>query len=102
MNVALDLVKKGEADACVSSGNTGALLSASQLKLKRIKGVLRPAIASVFPVPLQNTTAILLILILHFRRFPAIALFLLLSLLFLFPVIPLPAGSPASLCPPTV
>lgn len=49
MNVALDLVKKGEADACVSSGNTGALLSASQLKLKRIKGVLRPAIASVFP-----------------------------------------------------
>ena len=36
MNVALDLVKKGEADACVSSGNTGALLSASQLKLKRI------------------------------------------------------------------
>lgn len=49
MNVALDLVKQGKASACVSSGNTGALLSASQLKLKRIKGVLRPAIASVFP-----------------------------------------------------
>lgn len=49
MNIALDLVRQGEATACVSSGNTGALLSASQLKLKRIKGVLRPAIASVFP-----------------------------------------------------
>ncbi|MGL4391902.1 MAG: phosphate acyltransferase PlsX [Fusobacteriaceae bacterium] len=49
MNIALELVKDGEADACVSAGNTGALISASQLKLKRIKGVLRPAIATVFP-----------------------------------------------------
>lgn len=49
MNVALDLVKDGRADACVSAGNTGALISASQLKLKRIKGVLRPAIATIFP-----------------------------------------------------
>lgn len=37
MNVALDLVKQGKASACVSSGNTGALLSASQLKLKESK-----------------------------------------------------------------
>lgn len=49
MNVALELVKLGEADASVSAGNTGALITASQLKLKRIKGVLRPAIATVFP-----------------------------------------------------
>ncbi|MGL6063809.1 MAG: phosphate acyltransferase PlsX [Fusobacteriaceae bacterium] len=49
MNVALELVKDGEADASVSAGNTGALITASQLKLKRIKGVLRPAIATVFP-----------------------------------------------------
>ena len=49
MNIALELVKKGEADACVSAGNTGALITASQLKLRRIKGVLRPAIATVFP-----------------------------------------------------
>lgn len=49
MNVALDLVKQGEADACVSSGNTGALLSSSQLRLKRMKGILRPAIALLFP-----------------------------------------------------
>lgn len=49
MNVALDLVKNDEAGACVSAGNTGALISASQIKLKRIKGVSRPAIATVFP-----------------------------------------------------
>ncbi len=49
MNVALQMVKDGEAVACVSAGNTGALMTASQLKLKRIKGVLRPAITTVFP-----------------------------------------------------
>lgn len=49
MNIALDLVKNGEAVASVSAGNTGALIAASQLKLRRIKGVLRPAIATVFP-----------------------------------------------------
>ncbi len=49
MNVALDLIKQGRADASVSAGNTGALMTASQLKLKRIKGVLRPAITTVFP-----------------------------------------------------
>ncbi|MBC2855969.1 MAG: phosphate acyltransferase PlsX [Cetobacterium sp.] len=49
MSITLDLVKNGEADASVSAGNTGALITASQLKLKRIKGVLRPAIATIFP-----------------------------------------------------
>jgi glycerol-3-phosphate acyltransferase PlsX len=49
MNIALQLVKDGEAKACISAGNTGALMTASQLKLKRIKGVLRPAITTVFP-----------------------------------------------------
>lgn len=49
MNVALEMVKNGEAMACISAGNTGALMTASQLKLKRIKGVLRPAITTVFP-----------------------------------------------------
>jgi glycerol-3-phosphate acyltransferase PlsX len=49
MNLALDLVKKGEAVASVSAGNTGALMTASQLMLKRVKGVLRPAITTVFP-----------------------------------------------------
>lgn len=49
MNVTLELVKHEIADAAVSAGNTGALITASQLKLKRIKGVMRPAIATVFP-----------------------------------------------------
>ncbi|MGL4533750.1 MAG: phosphate acyltransferase PlsX [Fusobacteriaceae bacterium] len=49
MNVALDLVKKELAQASVSAGNTGALITASQLKLKRIPGILRPCIATVFP-----------------------------------------------------
>lgn len=49
MNIALELVKNGVGDAIVSAGNTGALITASQLKLKRMKGILRPAIATVFP-----------------------------------------------------
>lgn len=55
MNICLDLVKDKYAQASVSCGNTGALLSASQLKLKRIKGVLRPAIAVLFPNKKSNT-----------------------------------------------
>jgi len=49
MNVALQLVKDGKAKACISAGNTGALMSASLLKLGRVKGVLRPAITTLFP-----------------------------------------------------
>ncbi|MCQ8212297.1 phosphate acyltransferase PlsX [Cetobacterium somerae] len=49
MNRMLELVKSGDVEASVSAGNTGALISASQLKLRRIKGVLRPAITTIFP-----------------------------------------------------
>lgn len=49
MNRTLELVKSGDVEASVSAGNTGALISASQLKLRRIKGVLRPAITTIFP-----------------------------------------------------
>jgi glycerol-3-phosphate acyltransferase PlsX len=49
MNIALRLVKDGECAGAVSAGNTGALMTSSQLTLKRIKGVLRPAITTVFP-----------------------------------------------------
>lgn len=47
--VAFDLVKKGEADAVVSAGNSGATMAAGVRKLGRLKGILRPGIASLFP-----------------------------------------------------
>jgi len=49
MRVAIDLVKNGEADACVSAGNTGALMAISRFVLKMLPGVERPAIASMLP-----------------------------------------------------
>ncbi|MDY5955441.1 MAG: phosphate acyltransferase PlsX [Kiritimatiellia bacterium] len=49
INVCIDLLKKGEADAIVSAGNSGAVATAAVLGLGRIKGVLRPAIATVLP-----------------------------------------------------
>ncbi|WP_031548541.1 phosphate acyltransferase PlsX [Salinicoccus luteus] len=42
-------VKDGEADACISAGNTGALMSAGLFVVGRIKGVERPAIATLLP-----------------------------------------------------
>jgi phosphate acyltransferase len=42
-------VGRGEADAVVSAGNTGAMLAAGLLEIRRLKGVLRPAIAVVIP-----------------------------------------------------
>jgi glycerol-3-phosphate acyltransferase PlsX len=47
--VGLDLVARGEADAFVTMGNTGATLAAAVLRLKRIEGIERPALAAVFP-----------------------------------------------------
>ncbi len=47
--VAFDLVSKGEADAAVSAGNSGATLAAGVRKLGRLQGVARPGIASCFP-----------------------------------------------------
>lgn len=49
--ISMDLVKKGEADAVFSAGNTGAAVAASTLKLRTLKGVDRPAIAVVIPTP---------------------------------------------------
>lgn len=43
------LHKSGDADVAISAGNTGAMMSASLLTLGRMKNVLRPAIAGVFP-----------------------------------------------------
>jgi len=55
---AVDLVKNKEADAVVSAGNTGAVVVAATLKLKTIKGVMRPAIATVLPT--QNRPFVLI------------------------------------------
>jgi glycerol-3-phosphate acyltransferase PlsX len=49
MRVAIELVKSGEADACVSAGNTGALMATARYVLKTLPGIDRPAIIS--PVP---------------------------------------------------
>ncbi len=49
MRVATDLVKSGEADACVSAGNTGALMATARFVLKTLPGIDRPAIATFMP-----------------------------------------------------
>ena len=49
MRVAIDLVKSGEVQACVSAGNTGALMAISRFVLKTLPGIDRPAIIAVLP-----------------------------------------------------
>jgi glycerol-3-phosphate acyltransferase PlsX len=49
MRLAVNLVKEGQADACVSAGNTGALMAISRFVLKTLDGIDRPAIATVLP-----------------------------------------------------
>jgi len=49
MRVAVDLVKDGTAHACVSAGNTGALMATARFVLKTLPGIDRPAICSALP-----------------------------------------------------
>ncbi|WP_246237836.1 phosphate acyltransferase PlsX [Caldichromatium japonicum] len=49
MRVAIDLVKGGEADACVSAGNTGALMATARFVLKTLPHIDRPAICTAVP-----------------------------------------------------
>lgn len=49
MWMAVDLVREGEAQACVSAGNTGALMAISRFLLKMVTGIDRPAIATFIP-----------------------------------------------------
>jgi len=58
VRLAFDLVKDGKACAAVSAGNSGATMAAGMFVLKRIKGIDRPAIASVFPT-LKGKTLVL-------------------------------------------
>ena len=46
---ALECVRNGEAEACVSCGNTGALMALSMIRLRKLPGVNRPAIAVLWP-----------------------------------------------------
>jgi glycerol-3-phosphate acyltransferase PlsX len=49
MRIAIDLVKDGRAQACVSAGNTGALMGTAKFVLKTLPGIDRPAICAVLP-----------------------------------------------------
>ena len=49
MRVAIDLVKHGDAHACVSAGNTGALMATARFVLKTLPGIDRPAIIAALP-----------------------------------------------------
>jgi glycerol-3-phosphate acyltransferase PlsX len=54
MRVAINLVKAGRAQACVSAGNTGALMATARFVLKMLPGIDRPAIITTFPTLLEN------------------------------------------------
>lgn len=49
MRIAINLVKESKAQACVSAGNTGALMATARFVLKTLPGIDRPAIVSTFP-----------------------------------------------------
>ncbi len=55
MRVAINLVKEGKATACVSAGNTGALMATARFVLKTLPGIERPAIVSALPTMTGHT-----------------------------------------------
>ena len=57
---AVNAVRDGAASAVVSAGNTGAVAAAALLRLRRLPGVARPAIATAFPVPGASAVRVLL------------------------------------------
>ncbi len=56
----IESVREGEAGAAVSCGNTGALMAVSMLRLRKMPGVNRPAIASLFPTPTPGKMNVML------------------------------------------
>lgn len=60
INVAMDLVKKGEAQAVVSAGHSGAAMAAALFRLGRVKGIARPAIGAIFPTQMAGKSVIIL------------------------------------------
>ncbi|MDE2933295.1 MAG: phosphate acyltransferase PlsX [Chloroflexota bacterium] len=59
INVGMNLVKQGEADAFVTAGNTGATLAAALLRLGRIPGIARPALGMVVATSEKGPTMLL-------------------------------------------
>jgi phosphate acyltransferase len=59
MRLAVELVKSGRADACVSAGNTGALMAIARFVLKTLDGIDRPAIAHMLPNERCGSTTVL-------------------------------------------
>ncbi|NMF82689.1 phosphate acyltransferase PlsX [Nodosilinea sp. P-1105] len=60
INVAMDLVKRNQADAVVSAGHSGAAMAAALLRLGRLKGIDRPAIGAVFPTVIADKSVLIL------------------------------------------
>ena len=60
INVAMDLVKRKEADAVVSAGHSGAAMAAALLRLGRLPGIDRPAIGAVLPTMVPGKPVIIL------------------------------------------
>lgn len=59
MGIAVDMVKKGEAAAAVSSGNTGALMAIAKVALRTMPGIDRPALAALLPSLGETDTVVL-------------------------------------------
>lgn len=59
MRVAINLVKEGLVDACISAGNTGALMATARFVLKTLPGIDRPAIITRFPTATKKNVRIL-------------------------------------------
>lgn len=59
MRVALELIKSGDAQACVSAGNTGALMGLAKMVVKPLDGIERPALMSVLPNQQRSKTVVL-------------------------------------------
>jgi phosphate acyltransferase len=60
INVSMDMVKQGRADAVVSAGHSGAAMASALLRLGRIKGVDRPAIGALLPTMIPGKQVLLL------------------------------------------
>ncbi|MCK5867326.1 MAG: phosphate acyltransferase PlsX [Mycoplasmataceae bacterium] len=60
MAVAVNLVKEGEADAVISSGDSGIYLATATLQLRRLPGINRPAFMPIFPTIIENNKFVMM------------------------------------------